>query len=99
LSQGGLPQWIWERTADPLKWEIVPSQAPEGHTVYELKVACGLEILRLQFFTADELQDLRSEIGAALDSRGEAPPTGEGPEPSPERREGVVSNPDFASIH
>ena len=60
LIQGGPPEWIWERTPDPLKWEVVPSQAPEGHTVYELKVQCGLEIMRLQFFTAEEVRQLAS---------------------------------------
>jgi hypothetical protein len=55
LIQGGPPEWIWERTADPVKAEVVPSKAPEGHTVYESRVTCGLEIMRLQFFTADEL--------------------------------------------
>jgi hypothetical protein len=56
LIQGGPPEWVWERTADPIRCEVIPSQAPEGHTVYELRVACGLEILRLQFLTAEELK-------------------------------------------
>jgi hypothetical protein len=58
LIQGGPPEWIWERTADPLKWEFAPSQAKDGHPVYELRVKCGLEIMRLQFFTAEELEQL-----------------------------------------
>jgi hypothetical protein len=60
LVQGGPPEWIWERTADPLKWEIVASQDPNGHTVYELRANCGLEIMRLQFFTEDEIRELQS---------------------------------------
>jgi hypothetical protein len=60
LIQGGPPEWIWERTAEKLKWEVVPSRSPEGHTVYELRVNCGLEIMRLQFFTKVEVQELAS---------------------------------------
>jgi hypothetical protein len=60
LIQGGPPEWIWERTPERLKWELVASQALEGHTVYELRVNCGLEILRLQFFTREEIRHLAS---------------------------------------
>jgi hypothetical protein len=62
LIQGGPPEWIWERTPDPLKWEVVSVQNSEGHTVYELKVICGLGIMRLQFFTEEELGQLRSVL-------------------------------------
>jgi hypothetical protein len=62
LIQGGPPEWIWERTPDALQWEVVPSRAPQGHTVYELRANCGLEILRLQFFTADEIEALRAVL-------------------------------------
>jgi hypothetical protein len=62
LIQGGPPEWIWERTPENLKWEIVPSSSPEGRTVYELRVQCGLEIMRLQFFTAEELTQLASRL-------------------------------------
>ena len=58
LIQGGPPEWIWERTADPVKWEMVNSASPEGHTVYELRVQCGLEIMRLHFFTEAEARQL-----------------------------------------
>jgi hypothetical protein len=64
LVQGGPPEWIWERTADPLKWSIVPAKR-ETETVYELRVDCGMEIMRLQFFTEDEIRNLR----AAIDER------------------------------
>jgi hypothetical protein len=60
LIQGGPPEWIWEKTSDPLKWEIVSSSSPEGQMVYELRVQCGLEIMRLQFFTAEEIKKLTS---------------------------------------
>ncbi len=63
LIQGGPPEWIWERTPDALKWEIVDSRDPLGHTVHELRVKCGLGIMRLQFFTDEELQDLQSVLG------------------------------------
>jgi hypothetical protein len=64
LIQGGPPEWIWERKPERLKWEVIPSQSPEGHTVYELRVNCGLEIMRLQFFTAAELEALQVLLAA-----------------------------------
>ena len=67
LIQGGPPEWIWERTPDPLRCEIVPSTAREGHQVAELKVNCGLGIMRLQFFTDEELAQLQAAIGDYLD--------------------------------
>jgi hypothetical protein len=66
LIQGGPPEWIWERTPDPLRWEVVPSRATQAVPVYELRVNCGLGIMRLQFFTDDELQQLHSVIGSHL---------------------------------
>lgn len=72
LIQGGPPQWAWERTADPLKWEVTPTQDPNGHTVYELRVNCGLEIVRLQFVTEDELKELHSLIDEELNSQAAA---------------------------
>ena len=47
LIQGGPPEWIWERTPEALKWEVVTSDRPDGQTLYELRVQCGLEIMRL----------------------------------------------------
>jgi hypothetical protein len=64
LIQGGPPEWIWERTPDSLKWEVVPARAREGHTVYELRVNCGLEIMRLQFFTPEEIRELAALLAA-----------------------------------
>lgn len=58
IIQGGPPEWIWERTPDPLLWEVMPSRSPDGRVVNELRVQCGLGIMRLQFFTDDELQKL-----------------------------------------
>jgi hypothetical protein len=66
LIQGGHPETIWERTPDPLKWEILDSHDPNGHTVYELKLNCGLGIIRLQFFTEAEIKDLQSVISTHL---------------------------------
>ena len=60
LVQGEPPEWIWERTPEAPKWEVVPSDQPDGNTVYELRVQCGLEIMRLQFFTAEEIKHLAS---------------------------------------
>ncbi len=58
LIQGGPPEWIWERTPEKLRWELVSSKDPKGHTVFELRVNCGLEILRLHFFTQEEIKNL-----------------------------------------
>ncbi len=69
LVQGGPPQWVWERNADTLKWEINPRQDSGGHTVYELRINCGLEIVRLQLLTEDEIKELHSLIGEEIGSR------------------------------
>ena len=66
LIQGGPPEWIWERTPDPLKWEIVDSRDMEGNTVYELRLNCGLGIMKLQFFTAEEIGQLGALIGERM---------------------------------
>ncbi len=60
LIQGGPPEWSWERLPEKLKWEIVMSDQTDGQTVYELRVQCGLEIVRLQFCTAEEVLQLTS---------------------------------------
>ena len=69
MVQSGPPQWIWERMADPLKWDVVPFDDPNGHAVYELRVNCGLEIMRLQFLTLDEIGELQSLLGKNGGSR------------------------------
>jgi hypothetical protein len=69
LIQGGPPESIWERTHDSLKWELVSSQDSQCHSVYELRVNCGLGIMRLQFFTEEEIKQLQSLIGETLGSR------------------------------
>ena len=65
LIQGGPPEWIWERRPEKLKWNLVPSQAPGAQTRYELRAQCGLEIVRLQFFTREEIGELASVLGEA----------------------------------
>ena len=62
LIQGGPPEWIWERTPNLLKWELVPAQAAKGQPLFELRVNCGLEIVRLQFVTREEIQELQTLI-------------------------------------
>ena len=62
LIQGGPPEWIGERTPEALKWEVVPSDGPGGQTLYELRVRCGLEIMRLHFFSAEEVRHLASPL-------------------------------------
>jgi hypothetical protein len=65
LIQGGPPEWIWERPAEQLKWELNTTHV-EGRANVELRVNCGLEIVRLQFFTKDEIEELRSALSAAM---------------------------------
>ena len=62
LVQGGPPEWIWERTPDTIRWELVASNAPDRETRFELRVQCGLEIMRLQFFTAEEVRQLAAVL-------------------------------------
>lgn len=61
LVQGGPPEWIWERTADPLKWNVVPA-VREQQIVYEVRLDCGLGIIRLHFFTKEEIEKLSTAI-------------------------------------
>jgi hypothetical protein len=65
LIQGGPPEWMWERTPEALKWEVVTSNRPDGQTVYGLRVPCGLVILRLHFLTAEEVRQLLASLLAA----------------------------------
>jgi hypothetical protein len=58
LTQGGPQEWVWERDSAPLNWEIAVSTTPEGQAVYELRVGCGQETVRLRPFTAEEVRHL-----------------------------------------
>jgi hypothetical protein len=62
IVQGGPPEWTWERPAEKLKWEFNCSESLDGATVYELRIHCGLELMRLQFFSTDEIRELRSGL-------------------------------------
>jgi hypothetical protein len=64
LIQGGPPEWVWERTADFLRSDPVPVPSPQGHTVYELRVSCGVEILRVHFFTREGVRGLAAPLAA-----------------------------------
>lgn len=66
LIQGGPPEWVWERTEGAIRFELVPVPAPDGATVYELRIASGLEVVRLHFLTAEELRALAEKIPAHL---------------------------------
>lgn len=66
LVQSGPPSWFWERTPDPLKWDILAHVNEHGQTVFEIKVHCGLEIVGLQFFTTEEIRSLHSIVAAKL---------------------------------
>jgi len=109
LIQGGPPEWIWERTPNLLRWDVLPSSAPDGHPLYELRVQCGLEIMRLQFLTLEEIKELRAVLDGWANGNTPEPvrPTeerqsetaserSEGERP-PRRDKGVVSDPDFAA--
>jgi len=71
LIQGGPPEWVWERTADPLRSEVIPTRNPHGEPVYELRVSCGLGIMRLQFFTEGEVLQLQAAIREQLGALSE----------------------------
>jgi hypothetical protein len=58
LTQGGPLGWIWGRTPEALRWEVVASERPDGQAAYELRVQCGLEVVRPQFVTAEEVRRL-----------------------------------------
>jgi hypothetical protein len=66
LIQGGPPEWIWERGPNLLRWDVVQPPASGGQNLFELRVNCGLEIMRLQFFTPDEIKELRAALDEAL---------------------------------
>lgn len=62
LVQGGPPEWIWERTPDKVRWELILGSNGEQNAKYELRVQCGLEIMRIQFFGAEEISELASAL-------------------------------------
>jgi hypothetical protein len=66
LIQGGPPEWIWERRPEQLKWRLIPSRSLEGNRDFELRVNCGLEIMRLQFFGREEIEALQSALASGL---------------------------------
>ena len=70
LVVGGPPEWVWERTPNPLRCEIVESRSLEGHPVFEVTVRCGLEIMRLHFLTREELQALHRVVGEHFEDSG-----------------------------
>ena len=69
LIQGGPPEWIWERTPNLLKWDLVRLESSNGHPAFELRVSCGLEIVRLHACTQEEIHELRGIIDEALGGR------------------------------
>jgi hypothetical protein len=67
IVQHGPPEWVWERTPDPLRWEVKELAAPDGpHPVYELRLLCGLRILRVHVFNSQEMWSLVDVLTAAL---------------------------------
>jgi hypothetical protein len=60
LVQGGPPEWIWERPIEQLRWEVLATRPTEERADFELRVHCGFEMMRLQFFTKEEIAELQS---------------------------------------
>ena len=82
LIQNGPPEWVFERTPDPLKWEVIEMPAPDGpHSVYQLRLLCGLRILCMQVFNHREMWNLVDTISAVLQKgnhHGRTPPARDG---------------------
>lgn len=60
LIQTKPTKWIWERAPEQVNWEILTSDGSDGRTVYELQVTCDLEIIKLQYFSGEEIKHLAS---------------------------------------
>jgi len=67
LIQGGPPEWIWERTPDKIRWDLVPSNDSDPNTRFELRVQSGLEIMRWHFFSREEISDLVTALANGLE--------------------------------
>ena len=58
---------VWERTPDPLKWEVEELPATDGrHSVYELRLLCGGKALHLRVFNNKEMWSLVDTISGVL---------------------------------
>jgi hypothetical protein len=67
LVQHGPPEWVWERHPDPLKWDVIALPAiGDERPNYELRLACGLQILRVHVFNEQEMWALAATIEEAL---------------------------------
>lgn len=76
--QSGPPEWIWERSPDPLKWEVKELPAHDGpHSVYELKLQCGPKTVRMHVFNSQEMWSLVDTVSHAL-QRGNNRPRKDG---------------------
>jgi hypothetical protein len=70
IVQHGPPEWVWERTPDHLRWELKEMPPRDGEkTLYELKMQCGLKILRIHFFSSEEMWQLVDTLSAGLQRR------------------------------
>ena len=68
LVQGGPPEWVWERPADMMRWTVMPSPAQNGdHTVYELRLDCGMQVLKVHLFNEEEMRQLIDAVSASVD--------------------------------
>ena len=66
LLQGGPPVWLWERPSDSVKWDMRCRKNSQGNGEFALKLQSGLEVVELQSFTREELQDLNAQLTLLL---------------------------------
>jgi hypothetical protein len=52
----------WGRPREQLRWEVLPTRPTEERADFELRVHCGLEMMRLQFFAKEEIAGLQSVL-------------------------------------
>ena len=64
LVQGGPPEWIFERPTSPLKWTVTP-RPDVGEKTFEMRLDCGMQVLKTQFVNEEELRQLIDAIGTA----------------------------------
>jgi hypothetical protein len=68
LMMIGPPEWHWQRTAQPVRWQVRAVHTEDAGLVYEVSViaSAGTEVLRLGYFTPGELSGLAQQLREAL---------------------------------
>jgi hypothetical protein len=75
LIQGGPPEWVWKRNANLLESQVTAVLDAAGQPVHELHIRSGLEALRIQFLTDEELREFAAQIAAAAGLRSNPVPS------------------------